>query len=87
MYLMFGNFSPILLNHIDGWNAMFTYLVKIRDFVECFFCMPEMISACINSEKPRDRCAAGSPGIGVQGDEVIVVVVLSACADLGALLG
>lgn len=80
------------------WNIMITLLVKLEDVAGAFGLfsrMPErsvrswtaMISGFVKCGKPKDSIAlfAEMEETGVRPNEVTVVAVLSACADLGAL--
>ncbi|KAL4335854.1 hypothetical protein GQ457_07G012590 [Hibiscus cannabinus] len=91
-------FDKMPQRDVVSWNVMITHLVKSGDFEGAhglFSCMPErnlrswtmMISACVHSGKPREgvELFMEMEKIGVQANEVTVVAVLSACADLGAL--
>ncbi|XP_021288848.1 pentatricopeptide repeat-containing protein At5g66520-like [Herrania umbratica] len=93
--LLFDNMPQ---RDVVSWNVMITYLVKIGDFEGAygfFSRMPErnvrswtmMISGCVHSGKPKEgvELFMEMQKIGVEANEVTVVAVLAACADLGAL--
>ncbi|XP_052486626.1 pentatricopeptide repeat-containing protein At5g48910 isoform X1 [Gossypium raimondii] len=91
-------FDKMPQRDVVSWNVMITHLVKSGDFEGAygfFSRMPErnvrswtmMISACVHCGKPKEgvQLFLEMEKIGVQVNEVTVVAVLSACADLGAL--
>ncbi|XVE50883.1 hypothetical protein DITRI_Ditri01bG0199100 [Diplodiscus trichospermus] len=93
--LLFDNMPQ---RDVVSWNVMITHLVKSGDFEGAygfFSLMPErnvrswtmMISGCVHCGKPKEgvELFMEMEKIGVQANEVTVVAVLSACADLGAL--
>ncbi|EOY11964.1 Pentatricopeptide repeat - like 10 [Theobroma cacao] len=93
--LLFDNMPQ---RDVVSWNVMITYLVKSGDFEGAygfFSRMPErnvrswtmMISGCVHCGKPKEgvELFIEMQKIGVEANEVTVVAVLAACADLGAL--
>lgn len=83
---------------VVSWNIMITLLLKSGDLVgafELFLHMPErsirswtaMISGFVKFGKPKDAVAlfAEMEEANVSPNEVTVVAILSACAELGAL--
>ncbi|XVF03610.1 hypothetical protein REPUB_Repub05bG0008000 [Reevesia pubescens] len=93
--LLFDNMPQ---RDVVSWNVMITNLVKSGDFEAAygfFSNMPErnvrswtmMISGCVRCGKPKEgvELFMEMEKIGVQANEVTVVAVLAACADLGAL--
>ncbi|XP_022716711.1 pentatricopeptide repeat-containing protein At5g66520-like [Durio zibethinus] len=93
--LLFDNMPQ---RDVVSWNVMITHLVKSGDFEGAygfFSRMPErnvrswtmMISGCVHCGKPKQgvELFMEMEKIGMQANEVTVVAVLAACADLGAL--
>ncbi|OMP06987.1 hypothetical protein COLO4_07723 [Corchorus olitorius] len=83
---------------VVSWNVMITHLIKSGDFEGAyglFSRMPErnvrswtmMISGCVHCGKPKKgvELFMEMEKMGVKANEVTVVAVLAACADLGAL--
>ncbi|XWS51711.1 hypothetical protein CRYUN_Cryun11dG0007100 [Craigia yunnanensis] len=93
--LLFDNMPQ---RDVVSWNVMITHLVKSGDFEGAygfFSRMPErnvkswtmMISGCVHCGKAKEGVALfmEMEKIEVQANEVTVVAILAACADLGAL--
>ncbi|XVF64553.1 hypothetical protein PTKIN_Ptkin09bG0177900 [Pterospermum kingtungense] len=91
-------FDSMPQRDVVSWNVMITHLLKSGDFEGAyglFTLMPErnvrswtmMISGCVHCRKPREgvELFTEMEKTGVQANEVTVVAVLAACADLGAL--
>ncbi|EYU35808.1 hypothetical protein MIMGU_mgv1a021697mg, partial [Erythranthe guttata] len=94
-YLVFDNMPQ---RDIVTWNTMITQLVKSGDInsaYEMFLQMPErnvrswtaIISGFVQCGKPKEAIELFSKmeEVGLRPNEVTVVAVLAACADIGAL--